>query len=75
MGDFAANFWGVRVERGEFNLRGVAAISGLEGAGVPCVGGIVGADLALVADRVVDVGEERLLGRGCLKLGFIGVVD
>jgi len=38
------------------------------------MGVVAGADLALVADGVVDVGEERLLGRRGLGRGPVAVV-
>lgn len=75
MGDLAADFGGVGVEGREFDLRRVAAIRGLERAGVPRMGGVVGADLAFVADAVVDVGEERLLRWRRLQGRLVPVVD
>ena len=76
VGDLAADDRGVRVEGREFDLGRVAAIGGLERGGVPGVFLIGGADLALVADRVVDVGEEgflRLIGQLAERL--LGIVD
>ena len=64
MGDLATDGRGVRVERRQFDLGGIAAVGRLERGGVPGVGLVVGAHLALMADRVVEVGEERFLRLG-----------
>ena len=69
MRDLAADDRGVGIEGREFDLGGIAAVGRLKGGGILGVLLIVGAHLALVADRVVEVSEERFLGLGGQRAG------
>jgi hypothetical protein len=74
--DLTADGRGVGVEGREFDLGRIAAIGRLERGGVLGVFLVGAAYLALVAYRVVDVGEERLLRLfGQLAERLLRVVD